>query len=185
MNDTIIEALSIIQEKTKDIENNRVLLAGGAVRDYLNNKEHRIADYDIFIQRPLKYSYQKTYGLLPVTNPKYKNGSSGSFIKQIIIGQYKDIELNLIFIGEDPVEYIKKYFDIGFCECWLDPATWDFGHTKYYEQDAKRKTLTCRIKPDMTEFAVGRSLTYHLPKIHKKYPDFHIKIFHHSQISLR
>jgi len=186
MNDNAVSLLEICKEYFPD---NNVILAGGAVRDYLNNKEHRISDWDIYLYPTKATDKMKFLGDLrnnhgfekltkTYTNPKAitSPASAGTNILYYEWGHYKDLLINFLFITMDPKQYVKDFFDIGLCECWLNPQTWDFGHTDNYLRDVRDKTITCRIKPNMSEFAIGRSLSYHLLKVAAKYPEHTVKI---------
>jgi len=132
---------------------------------------------------------------LPATAWCWEGGNyQGAVIKRCVKFEYpyiKDADpikradinpilVNIIFLENiKPVSFIRSYFDIGLCECWMTPKDWEFGHTSNYSKDLKQSTLTCRIKPLMSNWAVGRSLTYHLPKLHKKYPGYKPIVEHH------
>lgn len=90
-----------------------------------------------------------------------------------------DETYQLIFLKqEDPITYVEKHFDLGFCKIWCD------GHRIHYTSDfmddVNNKTLTL-VGKDLTKNQVKYSLSHHAQKIKMKYPDFRIVVPEHYQ----
>jgi len=185
MKEAAIELMQLL--KNNNLITN-LILAGGAVRDTLNGLDHRISDYDLYcniinkipylthnpVERDLiKFLREMNF---TVTGEGHSTVAATK-IHRIYATKYKGISADLIILkGITPQHYIDLYFDLGICECWLDTEDWDFHMTRRYKTDIADRTITLKVKEDMTTFMVGRALSHHLPKVLKKYPGYKIKL---------
>ena len=111
-----------------------IILAGGAIRDYLNKKEYN--DVDIFINAgdsPInKYGYaylvDEIIGdlfdlssngdakFLDVFSNNYVDSISNCGIENILEINKNDRKYQLVFLSRNPISYLKKFFDFNCCK---------------------------------------------------------------------
>jgi hypothetical protein len=172
----IIEALNVV------IHADTYLLAGGAPRDILNSKE--ISDFDYFTNTKLPpeklvYYLSRDHGVLSTTTPVIRKSTylNNKTVSVAIFG--KICKHEIVFLDTDPITHIRTLFDINLCKVWFDPNRKEFCYDKSYTQDLENKTLTIDLRnfnEDQHEYAMGRCLLSHVPRILKKYPDFKLNV---------
>lgn len=147
------------------------ILAGGAVRDYLNDKP--ISDYDIFIQggRDQENVLKRLCAKYGLTHSKPSEYSKK--FKSVTVN-FADIDkpVQLIFLDSsmDPKRYVQNTFDYGICMCYFDLEKVHVFDE--YKRDVDNKTITLYADRANTPFLVCN----HFKKIQTKYPDFEGRI---------
>lgn len=151
-------------------------VAGGAIRDYLHLKEY--SDIDIFL--PIKNELFKKYGYAylvdEVCQEIFDLSTSGSIsfpteldyaVDSILDVEKNNIKYQLIFVSQNPLEHIRKYFDLNCCKV-------AFGGTEIYrtpEYKQFEKTRELEVKPSKNYF---HNLKDRVEKIQTKYDDIKI-----------
>ena len=172
------------------VGNVSAIIAGGAVRDTYFSKP--ISDIDIFIFDPVFSGKQRVNQLTTqyVSNlmggedvcdvwelyhtmwSSPAGGTTNRFVTQII-NLFKDgTDYQLISLKIDPVEYVKKYFDVGLCMAYCDGKRMRF--TERFLTDANNKTIT--LCGDLNKEEYDYATKNHIPRIRNKYPDFVVKV---------
>ena len=142
-----------------DIKNISIV-AGGAIRDWDNNKD--IKDIDIFIQRPkIIPSLFSEFSFV-----KEKTTTSALYNTRGITDVYEvqgpHCPVDLIFVKDYP-RLIVKEFDLNFCRIYYDPSKDEVVKTVNYVRDKVDRALSgTHYNPD------------HVKRLLKKYPDFTI-----------
>lgn len=179
------------------------IIAGGAVRDSYFSKP--ISDIDIFIHDPeyagnnvsQLTSFDIGRHLLSSDQPQTTfydddcddyvdelfdtrwgspgGGATNRFVSQIINLQKDGILYQIISLKVDPVEYVKKHFDVGLCMAWCDGTRLRF--TQRFQTDAANKTIT--LCGDLTEQEYDYAVRNHIPRIKQKYPNFTVEVEPH------
>ena len=132
------------------------ILAGGAVRDYDNNKP--IKDYDFFIPAVHLPHVLKAVPCIQIGHSYY-----GEF--QVFNVKGAEEIIQFIFTKEDPEWVVENTFDLGICYIYIDFSTGDVVRLKEYENDINSKTITLFRKKQ-------RPGTDHLERVSRKYKDF-------------
>lgn len=157
-----------------------ILLAGGAVRDLINNR--RIADLDIYMTSPPLHKWPalsrelRANGLkqaMKETDDASEVGDSP--INAVYIDDSKSINLIFLAHGLSVMDHVDKHFDIGLCKATMNPSGLILTH-KDFREDYEQKSLTWTFTEDMTNFSIVKSLKHHLPKIRRKYSDYNLII---------
>lgn len=175
------------------------IIAGGAIRDIYHSTE--ISDYDIFLQHPgavisedlliqtLGQFYKQTNDELYSATDDGSNGympSSKSKKKSRIVEVWNLNRYNLtasyydsyncyqfIFLAHDPVEYVKKHFDIGLCKAYCDGVKIHLSED--FMEDSNNQTLTICAK-EMSRSEFDYVLDHHLPKLTDKFPGWKVVV---------
>jgi len=180
------ENLSVLRSLQEIYKDKRIIIAGGAVRDFVMGKPYR--DIDIWIPEVKKG--QKAFTLEAVIPQQLEFGDDDNIsstpldladqprdnpyedVKGILSVHdmyYKGTQYQLIFVPDNPKELVENHFDFGFCRIFHD------GHkihtTKAFETDRDNKTLTYDIST-MDRANIEKIEKVRGPKLLKKYPDF-------------
>ena len=125
------------------------IIAGGAVRDYMLQHEHR--DIDVFLpyQNFIDLPEEFVHDIPDIPREDEYPADSAPFA--VLNYRYKDHKVQLIYTEKSPREHIDT-FDIGLCQMWYDG---EIHMTKAAELDWRENTLTiirmCRKTPDRVE----------------------------------
>lgn len=166
----------VMEDLAKVFGEDKVLLAGGAVRDHLNGRE--IKDYDIFILNHMHVKLEASIiNLLGSDYTIRKHVRYASKYKHPMVVTTFDINykhkmepLNLIFVKHGNTKgTILNSFEIGLCVCWLDLHTGKFVTTPRYDRDLKDKQLTVKLPKSSTPQQLAVTFNDHVQRVKAKY----------------
>lgn len=177
--DYVDSVITLLKSKNNSIE---VFLAGGAVRDADLGK--KISDFDFYVvnnRRPnyiyyddrLKY-LKSVFGESVEINHKGYDKLGFSFDCYNL--KYKNKNIDVIFTARTALTEVLKDFDLGICKIGYTTQIGIF-KTEEYLEDVKNKTITVYLDSIAKDkHRQHRCLTYHLPKVHNKYPEYSCRI---------
>lgn len=83
------------------------------------------------------------------------------------------VQYQLIGVSYDPVKFLNKHFDIGFCKIWHNGK--DVIRSKAFDHDRKNSVLTCR-PPSWHAASDEAGIQRRFDRLRSKYPDFKTEI---------
>ena len=178
-----------------------IILAGGAVRDDYMGKADEISDFDIFIeswydgknindqdkqmieiidqvfpnQTDVTHLFDSAYLSLEEQHDAANDVNPGKnkHISDVWEVMYGDNTYQLILTKLNPIQYVNKYFDLGFCKTYCDG--YKIRYTDDFLHDAKHRQLTI-VGDDMTSDQIDYTINYHCDKIQWKYGDWTVVV---------
>lgn len=95
-----------------------------------------------------------------------------SFITMIAEVKYNSIKYELIFVEDDPAEFVLRDFDIGLCKIFFDGDQLFVTDEFKYDLDNKQLTFSGRF----TKGQILHTITTHIPNLKKKFVDWNVVI---------
>ena len=181
LQDKLVDGLDVVKKLEGIYPKIPFVIAGGAVRDQLMGKP--ISDIDIYNTLDLKSkTVQKNFCLS--LNHLFKDKLTGyptitydSIYSKFYLTSMEFVNGTIIeFISVPTSKWISDVidtFDIGLCQTSIYKEKLWF--SEKFEKDRDNKTLT--LYPNkLTSSQIYRSISYHLPKLMRKFPNHDLRI---------
>lgn len=95
-----------------------------------------------------------------------------SFITMIAEVMYNSVKYELIFVEDDPIDFVLRDFDIGLCKIFFDGDQLFVTDEFKYDLDNKQLTFSGRF----TNGQILHTITKHIPNLKKKFVDWNVVI---------
>lgn len=95
-----------------------------------------------------------------------------SFITMIAEVRYNSVKYELIFVEDDPTEFVFRDFDIGLCKIFFDGDQLFITDEFKYDLDNKQLTFSGRF----TKGQILHTITKHIPNLKNKFVDWNVVI---------
>lgn len=160
------------------------IIAGGAIRDTLNNRP--VKDIDVFIDARYKHAWNQwcNHGRRLGKNDQYAVSAMVDDVYELPAGLsalgYDSLPIQLIFLRCAPTEYVSDYFDFGICKTWYDGN--HIHCHKDYLHDINNKAITMGLDDNTFKMAYPRrqyalaQMLGHALRIKSKYPDHQLSM---------
>lgn len=140
-----------------------VVMARDHIKVMHDIKKAKMEMHDKYLTVDPRYVAQETFGNQALIE---------SFINYIIDVQYDGIMYQLIFIEQDPVNYVYTDFDFGICKIYFDGIEMVVSEEFWYDLEHKQLTMSGK-------FSAGQMLHTmytHRPNLIKKFPGWKVVI---------
>lgn len=153
------------------LPNARIVIAGGAIRDTLNNKP--IKDFDIYITGVKFVEARQPIITVPVSNITLHIAADNYYPDDDFVVYNVDNSDIRVIVTRLTVEELMDDFDINICKCYYETGK-GIVTNKEYEEGIAHKTIQQSIELKLQPVLSASVPKYddHLKRVAAKYPDF-------------
>lgn len=157
-----------LAEKYINFFEEEAYIAGGFVRDYLNDKP--INDIDIYIA-PERYSKME----IDLKKDGFKKINTYANMSVNIAMVYQKGDVQFVLTKFEPLAAISNEFDFGICHVAFNNK-FELYAADCYKHDVDNKLLTMYIKRDHCNWQLGKSVGERRAKLLKKYNGYKFEL---------